>query len=72
MKQKLIKPNKQLKNTNLLKMKENKITAKIRMFFVHCFGLHDLNNARAIILVLKLGCVFSNFRNKLWLVKELY
>ena len=38
-KQKLIKPNKQLKNTNLLKIKENKITAKIRMFFVHCFGL---------------------------------
>ena len=63
MQQKLIKPKKQLINTNLLNTKENKITAKIRKFFVHCFGLKDLNNERAINLVLKSGFIFANFRN---------
>ena len=57
-------------NTNLLKIKENKITAKIRMFFVHCLGLQDLNKERAIILVLKLGFIFSNIRNKLCLLRN--
>ena len=63
MQQKLIKPKKQLINTILLNTKENKITAKIRKFFVHCFGLQDLNNERAIVLVLKSGLIFANFRN---------
>ena len=47
----------------ILKIKENKMTAKISMFFVHCLGLQDLNNDRAKILILKLGLFFSNFRN---------
>ena len=63
MQQKLIKPKKQLINTILLNTKENKITAKIRKFFVHCLGLQDLNNERAINLVLKSGLIFANFRN---------
>ena len=63
MQQKLKKPKKQLINTILLNTKENKITAKIRKFFVHCFGLQDLNNERAIVLVLKSGLIFANFRN---------
>ena len=63
MQQKLMKPKKQLIKTNLLNTKENKITAKIRKFFVHCFGLQDLNNERAIVLVFKLGFIFDNFIN---------
>ena len=65
-----MKPNKQLINTYLLRVKENKITAKIRIFFVHCFGLQDLINERAIVLVLKLGYFFFNFRKKLCLLSN--
>ena len=41
------------------------------MFLVHCFGLQDLNNERAINLVLKLGLIFANFRNKLCLLRNI-
>ena len=65
-----MKPNKQLTNTVLLKINENKITAKIRIFFVHCFGLQDLNKERAINLVLKSGLIFFKSRNKLHLLRN--
>ena len=65
-----MKPNKQLTNTFLLKIKENNITAKIRIFFVHCFGLQDLNKEIAINLVLKSGLIFCNSRNKLYLLNN--
>ncbi len=60
--QKLINANKKLKKTTLLNTKENNITAKIRIFFVHCFGLQDFSNARLINLILKSLFVFSKFK----------